>query len=79
VKRGDRVRLVRAIDDIPAGSAGRIFGYLRRPEGDAFAVAFDHAGTKILEGIDLEVIEVLGHAAKASGQPPEMPPNMLLH
>jgi hypothetical protein len=79
VERGERVRLVRAVDDIPAGSEGRIFGYLRRPEGDAFAVAFDHAGTKILEGIDLEVIEVLGRAAKAAGRPPEIPPNMPLH
>lgn len=36
----DRVRLVRDIEGLPAGSEGVIFGFLRRPEGDQLAVTF---------------------------------------
>jgi hypothetical protein len=55
-RRGDRVRLVRALDTLPAGAQGRIFGYLRRPEGDGFAVAFDTGPSRILEAADLKLV-----------------------
>ena len=55
--RGERVRLVRPLDPLlPAGSEGRVLGYLRRPEGDALAVAFDRGPTRIVEPVELETV-----------------------
>jgi hypothetical protein len=64
VKHGDRVRLVRGIEGLPAGSVGRIFGYLHRPEGDAFAVGFDRAPSRFLPPDELAVVseDVIIHA-----------------
>jgi hypothetical protein len=59
MSRGERVRLVRPLDaQLPAGSEGRVLGYLRRPEGDALAVAFDRGPTKIVEPVELEYVRV---------------------
>jgi hypothetical protein len=57
VRHGDRVRLVREVNSLQAGELGRIFGYLRRAEGDAFAVAFDAGPSRILEAADLELVD----------------------
>jgi hypothetical protein len=52
----DRVRLVREVGGIPAGSEGAIFGFLRRPEGDQLAVTFVGGRSLIVEYDDVEPV-----------------------
>jgi hypothetical protein len=40
VEIGDRVRLVSALGDIPAGTEGVVFGFYRHPDRPAVAVTF---------------------------------------
>jgi hypothetical protein len=60
VEIGDRVRLVSAVGDIPAGSEGVVFGYYRHPDHPAVAVTF--AGEA--RSVPVEQIELVEPAAR---------------
>jgi hypothetical protein len=56
VRVNDRVRLVREVEGLPAGSEGVVFGFLRRPDGEQLTVSF--AGRSlILEPDDVVLVE----------------------
>jgi hypothetical protein len=50
----DRVRLVRDVGGLPAGSEGAILGFVRRPEADEVAAAF--ADRTLILGTDVEPV-----------------------
>jgi hypothetical protein len=52
----DRVRLVRDVDDVRAGSEGTVFGFLRKPEGEQLAVTFPDGRSLILDYDDVEPV-----------------------
>jgi hypothetical protein len=58
VEIGDRVRLISALGDVPAGSEGVVFGFYRHPDRPALAVRF--AGGS--QSVPAELIEVVEHA-----------------
>jgi hypothetical protein len=61
VEIGDRVRLVSAVGDIPAGSEGVVFGYYRHPDNPAVAVTF--AGEA--RSVPVELVEVVAPVARS--------------
>lgn len=69
MKPRDRVKLLRDVGELPAGVEGVIFGYLRRPEGDAFAVAFG-GPSLILEPEEIEPVAD-DAAPPETGPPPD--------
>ena len=48
------MRLLREVEEMPAGSEGTIFGFLRRPEGDQLAVTFAGGRSLIVEYDDVQ-------------------------
>jgi hypothetical protein len=59
VRVKDRVRLVREVEGLPAGSEGVVFGFLRRPDGEKLTVSFAGGRSLILEPEDVELVEEL--------------------
>lgn len=61
VEVGDRIRLVKAFGDIPAGSEGVVFGFYRRPDNPTVAVRFNGQS----RSVPIDHIEVVQQAKQA--------------
>jgi hypothetical protein len=54
VKADDRVRLVEALQDLPAGAVGVVLGFCTTPAGEGVAVRFGPEGRVVpLDGLEL--------------------------
>jgi hypothetical protein len=56
MKADDRVRLVVALPDLPAGAVGVVLGFCTTPEGEGVAVSFGRDG-RVVPAERLELVE----------------------